>query len=423
MPHFFVEFRFHDYPKRYLKELMHEVARKFRVRGAIRHRPVPHMALFYGSRGRTDIRKVFAAVERVWGKYTLVPFKIDKFETRDGEEGKVIAAGITASPELKKLRVELRKELGKIWTPHRFDTQPNFWFHTVISFKDIDRKFGNIWRYINSKKKPSIDQHLVRITILNQKRRIEREYDLIFKKWLSRREALSKRLYQKTVNRLRELLGQPPEQRLSSWQRFINWIQGLSGKKRIYLIGDTHFDHANIIKHVKRPFANVRLMNRALVRNWNNTVKPRDTVYFLGDWAFRRRGARAAKYWRRKLKGHVISIRGNHDRGQKGIRFKDFKVIRYQGYSFLLIHRPGLNDPGQNRKQKQKLEEWHGWVIHGHKHNNNMRRYPFINGRLKTINVGVELTNYKPVSLDYLLSLDINSIKRMETISSKPERW
>lgn len=164
-------------------------------------------------------------------------------------------------------------------------------------------------------------------------------------------------------------------------------------------------------------------MNRALVRNWNNTVKPRDTVYFLGDWAFRRRGARAAKYWRRKLKGHVISIRGNHDRGQKGIRFKDFKVIRYQGYSFLLIHRPGLNDPGQNRKQKQKLEEWHGWVIHGHKHNNNMRRYPFINGRLKTINVGVELTNYKPVSLDYLLSLDINSIKRMETISSKPERW
>jgi len=407
VPHFFVEFRFHDYPKRYLKELMHEVARKFRVRGAIRHRPVPHMALFYGSRGRTDIRKVCAAIERVGGKYTLVPFKIDKFETRNGEEGKVIAAGITASPELKKLRVELRKELGKIWTPHRFDTQPNFWFHTVIAFKDIDRKFGNIWRYINSKKKPSIDQHLVRITVLNQKRRIEREYDLIFKKWLSRREALSKRLYQKTVNRLRELLGQPPEQRLSSWQRFINWVQGLWGKKCIYLIGDTHFDHANIIKYGKRPFANVRVMNRVLVKNWNNTVGPKDTVYFLGDWAFGRRH-KPAKYWVRRLNGHIVSIKGSHDKG----KIRKSMRLHYGGDRFLLIHNPD-----------EKRANWNGWTIHGHKHNNNMRDYPFINGKRKTINVGVELTNYRPVSLDYLLSLDIDSIRRMETISSKPERW
>ena len=193
---------------------------------------------------------------------------------------------------------------------------------------------------------------------------------------------------------------------------------------RIYLIGDTHFDHANIIKYARRPFPNVRAMNWAMVKNWNNTVKPEDTVYFLGDWAFRRiRGARAAKYWRSKLKGHVVSIRGNHDREQKGIRFKDFKVIKYQGYSFLLIHRPGLNDPGQTRKQKQKLEEWHGWIIHGHKHNTNMGKYLFINGRTKTINVSVELTNYRPVNIDYLLSLNINSIRRMETINSKPERW
>ena len=51
-----------------------------------------------------------------------------------------------------------------------------------------------------------------------------------------------------------------------------------------------------------------------------------------------------------------------------------------------------------------------------------MSKYPFINGERKTINVSVELTNYRPISLDYLLSLDIDSIKRMETISSNPER-
>jgi len=52
-----------------------------------------------------------------------------------------------------------------------------------------------------------------------------------------------------------------------------------------------------------------------------------------------------------------------------------------------------------------------------------MSKYPFINGERKTINVGVELTNYRPISLDFLLSLNIGSIKRMETINSKPERW
>jgi calcineurin-like phosphoesterase family protein len=215
-------------------------------------------------------------------------------------------------------------------------------------------------------------------------------------------------------------------------QKIYQLIQGLWSKKRIYLIGDTHFAHANIIRYCDRPFPNaqrpnVRLMNRVLVNNWNNTVKPKDTVYFLGDWAFGK-GPKPARYWvarswKRKLSGHIISIRGNHDKKQKGVRFYNWGTLYYRGYKFLLIHRPGLNDPGQTQKQKRKLAKWHGWVIHGHKHNNNMRNYPFINGKRKTINVGVELTNYKPVSLDFLLSLNIDSIKRMETINSKPERW
>lgn len=207
MPHFFVEFRFHDYPKRYLKWLMREVARKFGVKGAIKHRPVPHMALFYGSPGKTDIRKVCAAVERVGKKYTIVPFKVDKFEWRNGEEGKVIAAGITASPELEKLRLDLRKELSKICTPYRFDTQPDFWFHTVIAFKDIDQKFDRIWDYVNTKEKPHINQCLLRITVLNHKREIEREYDLILNKLLNRRQALSRYWFNKTIKNYNDCLG------------------------------------------------------------------------------------------------------------------------------------------------------------------------------------------------------------------------
>lgn len=181
-------------------------------------------------------------------------------------------------------------------------------------------------------------------------------------------------------------------------------------KGHIYFVADTHFDHANIIRYCRRPFANKRAMNRALVSNWNNTVRPQDTVYFLGDWAFGR-GSKPAKYWMGRLKGHIVCIRGSHDGRQRGIKFYKFRKLHYGGYKFLLIHNPD-----------EKLGNWDGWVIHGHKHNNS-RKYPFINGKLKTINVGVELTNYRPISLDFLLSLNMDSIRRMETINSKPERW
>ena len=152
-------------------------------------------------------------------------------------------------------------------------------------------------------------------------------------------------------------------------------------------------------------------MNKFMVNNWNHTVGPKDTVYHLGDWSFGR-GSRSPSYWRKKLHGHILSVKGDHDRKTKGMRFREYKVLRYGGYSFLLVHDPD-----------KKPFDWHGWVIHGHKHNNNMRYYPFINGERKTINVSVELIGYKPVSIDNLLSLGLDSIRRMRTIDSQLERW
>lgn len=220
--HFFIEFRFHGYPKQYLKDLIREVSRKFKVRGAIKKRAVPHMTL-YGPSQTTNIHKVFAAIEKIGKRYTFAPFKVEGFDWFNGKEGKVICAGITASPELDKLRLELAKELSKISTSQSWDASASYRFHTTIASKDIDRKFNQIWRYLKAKEEPYINQQLLRITVLNKDRKILREYDLVLKRWLNRRQALSGHWWWRTVNKLRELQGLPPERQPSP----LDWLRGI----------------------------------------------------------------------------------------------------------------------------------------------------------------------------------------------------
>ena len=77
-----------------------------------------------------------------------------------------------------------------------------------------------------------------------------------------------------------------------------------------FLIGCTHFGHANIIKLANRPFSSVQEMDEVMIERWNSVVKKNDTVYHLGDFAFR--GAPANNY-KKKLSGNIICLQGNHD--------------------------------------------------------------------------------------------------------------
>lgn len=180
-------------------------------------------------------------------------------------------------------------------------------------------------------------------------------------------------------------------------------------ENRIYFISDLHLDHANIIHYCARPFlsSDVKEMNNVLITNWNNTVK-NETIFFLGDLSFGR-SSRSVDHWLKKLKGSIHFISGDHDAAVKNS--KDYEILECKNHKFLLVHDPD-NLP----------IEWDGWIIHGHKHNNNMKNYPFINGEKKTINVSAELVNYKPISLDFLISLKLDSIKRMNFVDTRPER-
>jgi len=121
-------------------------------------------------------------------------------------------------------------------------------------------------------------------------------------------------------------------------------------------------------------------MNRVLVKNWNETVGEDDTVYFLGDMSFGR-GSRPASYWVKRLNGRIIYVKGSHD---IGVRAPGNLEVEVNGEAFDMTHDPYLYPHPYGR-----------WVIHGHKH----QHRPFVDRRARRVNVSVEVTGYKPVSL------------------------
>jgi calcineurin-like phosphoesterase family protein len=146
-----------------------------------------------------------------------------------------------------------------------------------------------------------------------------------------------------------------------------------------FLTGCTHFGHANIIRLANRPFANVAEMDAVLIENWNRTVGEGDTVYHLGDFAFR--GASGDSY-AAKLNGRLVRLQGNHDPKGWGA---DYLKVRSNKTSAVLFHYP--------------IEEWDGWyrdTVHFHCH----AHAPQFHSGERRGNVGVDATGFAPIPLD-----------------------
>ena len=88
----------------------------------------------------------------------------------------------------------------------------------------------------------------------------------------------------------------------------------------IFLIADLHLGHANIIRYCSRPFlvSDVREMDHVLIKNWNYTISSLNRIYYLGDLRYGKDALSALQY-RRKLKGCITFIQGNHDDPELGL--------------------------------------------------------------------------------------------------------
>lgn len=171
--------------------------------------------------------------------------------------------------------------------------------------------------------------------------------------------------------------------------------------KHLFFTSDLHFCHKNIIRFCNRPWSTTEEMNEGLVERWNKKVSPDDTVFCLGDFCFG--GSAEWKKWREKLNGHIILIRGNHDRRMSSTMEGLFDEVLYQaqleidGRSVYLNHYPFLTYGGCWRKEKAAV-----WQLFGHVHSKS-GVCGADSGRLKYLfstqyDVGVDNNNYEPIS-------------------------
>ncbi len=161
----------------------------------------------------------------------------------------------------------------------------------------------------------------------------------------------------------------------------------------VFFTSDTHFNHKNIIRHCDRPFSSVDEMNETMIRNWNQDAGRQDTIYHIGDFAWR-----DADEIARRLNGNIHMLWGNHDRGSKQARDSFHRTyhgtleLKFGDGRFMVAnHYPMLS---WNRS-------FHGsWHVFGHVHSSPTKQLDI--QMPNSYDVGVDNNNFRLVSLDEL---------------------
>jgi calcineurin-like phosphoesterase family protein len=153
----------------------------------------------------------------------------------------------------------------------------------------------------------------------------------------------------------------------------------------IWFTGCTHYGHKGILGMGRNPpFSTIEEHDETLLDNHNALVKPKDTVYHLGDFSMKNGAINESVL--KRLKGNIIPIRGNHDPKDWGVPYHEFRLNKQL---FVLMHYP--------------IEEWNGWYrgsihLHAHTHTTTFKTAE------RRFSVGVDACNFRPVSLEEILA-------------------
>jgi calcineurin-like phosphoesterase family protein len=164
----------------------------------------------------------------------------------------------------------------------------------------------------------------------------------------------------------------------------------------VFLVSDTHFGHAGVCRFTRndgvtklRPWDSAEEMDEAMVKAWNERVKPTDKVYHLGDVVINRKALKILS----RLNGDKVLIRGNHDifpdveYRQYFRELRAYHVMNGMILSHIPIHTDSLARFGTN--------------IHGHLHANRVMTRDFFSDELEIDTryhcVCVEQTDFAPI--------------------------
>lgn len=188
----------------------------------------------------------------------------------------------------------------------------------------------------------------------------------------------------------------------------------------IWFTSDHHFDHKNVIKYCNRPFDSIEGMNEEMVKRWNERVSSSDTVYYIGDFSL---SFTAVEKYLNRLNGMKYLIMGNHDKCHPCFgKNREQSIQKYINHGFLSVelsyqftlylksntlhvlmpnilqlhHMPYINhETDKERYLKYRPIDTGEWLLHGHVHDKWLVKD-------KMINVGVDVWNFYPVSLEQI---------------------
>ncbi len=136
----------------------------------------------------------------------------------------------------------------------------------------------------------------------------------------------------------------------------------------VFLVSDTHFGHAGVCRFTRedgsklRPWDDPSEMDEAMIKAWNERVRPTDKVYHLGDVVINRRALATLA----RLNGDKVLIRGNHDifRDEEYRQYfrelRAYHVMNGCILSHIPVHEASIGRFGVN--------------IHGHLHANRVKK-------------------------------------------------
>ena len=170
-----------------------------------------------------------------------------------------------------------------------------------------------------------------------------------------------------------------------------------------WFTSDYHLGHRNIIGLCERPFENVEQMDQAIIERHNACVDQADTVYDLGDFAFRCSAEYAVERLT-QLHGRRQILLGNHDKPLRQAHKRGLLDGLIDSGRLTII---GDTDPRIQTAMRVSIDgqdivlahfaqrSWHGafrgtWHLYGHSHGN---LSPF----RKSMDVGVDVHDFRPV--------------------------